>query len=66
MGASTYLYKAEHPVMKGSGGVVFGQDGTDQNSFNKVLRRNQNVEAMTAVLHTGLENLEVPKISFLL
>ena len=53
----TYLYEAEHPVMKGSGGVVFGQNGTNQNSFNKLLRRHQNVEAMAAVLHTGLENL---------
>lgn len=43
--------------MKGSGGVVFGQNGTNQNSFNKLLRRHQNVEAMAAVLHTGLENL---------
>lgn len=57
MRASTYLYEAEHPVMKGSRGVIFGQDGTDQNSFNKVLRRHQNMKAMAAVLHTGLENL---------
>lgn len=57
MGASTYLYEAEHPVMEGSGGVVFGQNGTDQNSFNKLLRRHQDLEAMATVLHTGLKNL---------
>lgn len=43
--------------MEGSGGVVFGQDGMHQNSVDKVLRRHQDVEAMAAVLHTGLQNL---------
>lgn len=43
--------------MEGSGGVVLGQDGPDQNSFNKVLRRHQNVEAVAAVLDTRFKNL---------
>lgn len=52
-----YLYEAEHPVMEGSGGVVLGQDGPDQNSFNKVLRRHQNVEAVAAVLDARFKHL---------
>lgn len=43
--------------MEGSGGVVLGQDGPDQNSFNKVLRRHQNVEAVAAVLDARFKNL---------
>lgn len=57
VGACTYLYEAEHPVMEGSGGVIFGQNGTNQYSFNKLLRCHQNVEALATVLHAGLENL---------
>lgn len=57
VGACTYLYEAEHPVMEGSGGVIFGQNGTNQNSFNKLLRCHQNMEAMATVLHAGLKNL---------
>lgn len=57
VGAYSYLYEAEHPVMEGSGRVVFGQNGADQNSFNKLLRRHKNVEALATVLHTGLKNL---------
>lgn len=52
-----YLYKAQHPLMEGSGRVVFGQNCLDQNSFDKLLGRHQDVKAMTAVLHTGLQNL---------
>lgn len=52
-----YLYEAEHPVMDGSGGVVPGQYGPDQNSFNKVLWRHQNVEAVAAVLDARFKNL---------
>lgn len=57
MGVSTYLYEAKHSVVEGSGGIIFGQNGTDQHSFNKLLRCHQNVEAMPAVLHTSLKNL---------
>lgn len=52
-----YLYKAEHPLMEGSGRVVFGQNCLHQNSFNELLRCHQDVKAMTTVLHTGLQNL---------
>lgn len=52
-----YLYEAEHPLMEGSGRVVFGQNCLHQNSFDELLRRHQDVKAMTAVLHTGLQNL---------
>lgn len=57
MGVSTYLYEAKHPVMEDSGGIIFGQNGTDQNSFNKLLRCHQNMEAMAAVFHTSLKYL---------
>lgn len=43
--------------MQDSGGIKFGQNGTDQNSFNKLLRCHQNMETMAAVLHTGLKYL---------
>lgn len=43
--------------MDGSGGVVSGQYGPDQNSFDKVLRRHQNVEAVAAVLDARFKNL---------
>ena len=43
--------------MEDSGGVMFGQNGTDQNSFNKLLRRHKNVETLATVLHTGFKNL---------
>lgn len=56
-GSTTYLYEAEHSVMEDSGRVIFRQNGTDQNSFNKLLRRHQNVEAMATVLYTGLKDL---------
>lgn len=52
-----YLYEAEHPLMEGSGRVVFGQNCLHQNSFDELLRRHQDMKAMTAVLHTGLQNL---------
>lgn len=52
-----YLYKAEHPLVEGSGGVVFGQNCVHQNSIDKVLGCHQDVEPMAAVLHTGLQNL---------
>lgn len=52
-----YLYEAEHPLMEGSGRVVFGQNCLHQNSFDELLGRHQDVKAMTAVLHTGLQNL---------
>lgn len=43
--------------MEGSGRVIFGQDGPDQNSFNKILCCHQNVEAMAAVLDASFKNL---------
>lgn len=57
MKSMLYLYKAEHPLMEGSGRVVFGQNCLHQNSFNELLRCHQDVKAMTTVLHTGLQNL---------
>lgn len=43
--------------MDGSGGIISGQYGPDQNSFNKVLWRHQNVEAVAAVLDARFKNL---------
>lgn len=57
MKSMLYLYKAEHPLMEGSGRVVFGQNCLHQNSFNELLRCHQDVKAMATVLHTGLQNL---------
>lgn len=54
---NTNLYEAEYSVMEGSWGVIFGQNGLNQNSFYELLRCHQNVEAMATVLHAGLENL---------
>lgn len=57
MKSMLYLYKAEHPLMEGIWRVVFGQNRLHQNSFNKLLRRHQDVKAMTTVLHASLQNL---------
>lgn len=43
--------------MDGSGRVVSGQYGPDQNSFHEVLRRHQNMEAVAAVLDASFKNL---------
>lgn len=56
-----YLYEAENPVTENGGGVVFGQNGTNQNTFNKLLLGHQHMEAMATVLHAGLENLRRKK-----
>lgn len=43
--------------MDRSGRVVPGQYGPDQDSFNKVLSRHQNVKAVATVLHACFKNL---------
>lgn len=60
--SQTYLYEAENAVVEGCGGVVFGQNGTDQNPLNKLLGGHQNMQAMAAVLYAGLKNLREENI----
>ncbi len=52
------LYHAQDSVLKNHWGVVFRQDRLDQNILHEVSGGHVDVEFVSAVLHTGLQNLQ--------
>ena len=54
-----HLDQTEHAVVQHQGGVVLGDDGSDQDGLDELPGGHQRVEPVATVLHTSLQDLGV-------
>lgn len=56
-GPQTHLDQSQHLVLHDGGRVVFGRDDLNQHTVDEIPVGHKDVEAVAAVLHTGLQHL---------